>query len=511
MSSTPLAPPGTSTGEGASTGASTGDGPARVPSARRHPGAVLAPGRLLFLLLAGQFMALLDASIVNVAAPTLRADLHASGAGLQLIIAGYTIAYAVLLITGSRLGDRLGYGRTFRLGLAVFTLASLGCGLAPSAGTLIAFRMVQGAGAALMVPQVISLIQRTFTGPARVRALGAYTAVLAGGIVAGQVLGGVLVGSDVLGAVLPGSAWRPAFAVNVPIGIVLLLATRRGLPSGGGDVARRLDLPGLTALAAAVLLLVVPLVLGQEEHWPVRGWLMLGASAVTFAVFVAVQRGTARRGGHPLIHPELFAAPGLAAAATAVFLVMVGVGGIFLALTLHLQAGLGHGPLASGLLLVPMAAGFGLGGLHWRRLPAAWHPALPAVALLVAVLGYLVLGEAVASGGPVGVEVLAVTAVLGAAAGATYGPLMATALRGVQPRQAADASGVIVTLVQLGQVVGLATLGSLFLGSVTGPGPQRTGHGLELVSFAISGLSLVALLPCLLLLWRSGRRTAAVG
>ncbi|BBJ43852.1 hypothetical protein SSPO_065700 [Streptomyces antimycoticus] len=148
------------------------------------------PGRLLAIVLTGQLMAVLDVFIVNIAAPTVRADLHASGAGLQLVIAGYTISYAVLLITGARLGALLGHRRMFLTGLAVFTGASLACGLAATTGQLIAFRFVQGAGAALMLPQVLSLIQRTFTAGSRARALGAYAAVLASGAAGGQIVGG---------------------------------------------------------------------------------------------------------------------------------------------------------------------------------------------------------------------------------------------------------------------------------------------------------------------------------
>jgi len=452
----------------------------------------LRPGRLLALLLTGQFMALLDVSIVNVAAPTLRADLHASGSGLQLVIAGYTIAYAVLLITGSRLGDLFGFARLFRLGLAGFTLASLACGLAPTTGTLIGFRIVQGAAAALMVPQVISLIQRGFSGAARVRALGAYTSVLAFGMVAGQVIGGLLVGTELVDGLLPGAPWRPAFLVNVPIGLALLLAVRRRLPAGGGDAGRRLDLPGLVLLAGAVFLVVLPLVIGHEEDWPLWGWLMLAAGLMAGAGFALVQRRVAARGGHPLIDPAVVRAPGLPPAGAAIFLVMAGVGGCFLALTLHLQSGLGDSPLGSGLRLVPMAAGFGLAGLHWRRLPERWHPVLPVVALLVAAVGYLLLAGQVTGGHAVGAGVLAVTALLGAAGGCSYGPLMATALRHVPQRHAADAGGVIVTLVQLGQVVGVATLGTLFLTSVTRPGPAASGHALAVVAVGVAALSVLA-------------------
>ncbi|HVU92437.1 MAG TPA: MFS transporter, partial [Jatrophihabitans sp.] len=228
------------------------------------PARTRRPGAILTVLLLGQFMAILDVSIVNVAAPTLRADLHASGAGLQLSVAGYTITYAVLLITGARLGDRIGHGYAFRYGLVGFTLASLACGLAPNTGTLIAFRMVQGAGAALMMPQVMSLIQRTFDGTARARALSLYSAVIAGGAVVGQVLGGVIVSADLFG-----TGWRPVFLVNVPIGVALSLLAVRDLPADRGQRNRGLDPAGVVTLSAAVLLLVVPLVLGHEEHWPV--------------------------------------------------------------------------------------------------------------------------------------------------------------------------------------------------------------------------------------------------
>jgi MFS family permease len=184
------------------------------------------------VVLAGQFMAVLDASVVNVAAPSIHASLHTSGAGLQLVIAGYVITYAVLLVTGARLGDILGHRRMFLGGLAAFTLASLGCGLATSTGMLVTLRFVQGAGAAAMIPQVLSLIQRTFDGPARGRPMRLYAAVLAGAAVTGQVVGGVLVSANLFGG-----TWRPVFLLNVPIGVILFLAGLRVLPGGRGDRA----------------------------------------------------------------------------------------------------------------------------------------------------------------------------------------------------------------------------------------------------------------------------------
>ncbi len=195
----------------------------RLPAAPAHP----ARGAwvMLCLLLAGQFMGLLDVTIVNVALPTIGRSLHGSGAGLQLVVAGYTISYATLLITGARLGDIFGRRRMFLIGVLAFTAASLACGLAPTFAFLIAARLVQGAGAAAMIPQIMSVIQQRFEGQARARALGAYAAVLATGAVAGQVLGGVLVTANLLG-----TQWRPVFLVNVPVGLAIALAVPRVLP-----------------------------------------------------------------------------------------------------------------------------------------------------------------------------------------------------------------------------------------------------------------------------------------
>ena len=231
--------------------------------------ATAARGRwlMLIVLLAGQFMALLDVTIVNVAMPTIGRTLHASGAELQLVVAGYTVSYAMMLITGARLGDLYGRRRVFLAGVAVFTLASLTCGIAPGIGVLIGARFVQGAGAAAMMPQIMSVIQVRFDGAARARALSAYTAVLSSGFVAGQVVGGVLVTANLFG-----QTWRPVFLVNVPIGLaVLALVPRVGAAGRAGPGrGRQLDLAGLAIAVPAVFLVVLPLMLGHQENWP--GW-----------------------------------------------------------------------------------------------------------------------------------------------------------------------------------------------------------------------------------------------
>ncbi|WP_460336640.1 MFS transporter [Actinoallomurus acanthiterrae] len=429
-------------------------------------------GGLLTIIMLGQFMAVLDVTVVNVAAPTIRTDLHASGAGLQLVIAGYTIAYAMLLITGARLGDILGHRRAFLGGLAVFTAASLACGLAGTSGLLIAFRLIQGAGSALMVPQVMSLIQRSFTGTARARALSVYSAVLSGGAVVGQVVGGALVSADILG-----TGWRPVFLVNVPIGIVLLLAGPRVLPGDTGEPGRRLDLPGVIGLSAAVVCFVVPLVLGHEEGWPGWGWLMLAGSVVLFGVFVALQRRVAA----PLIPGRLLRTPGVLPGAAAIFVCMATFGGFLFSLALHLQGGLSETPLRAGLSFIPGAGGFALASLYWRRVPARWHRLMIPAAFLVAALGYVGLG-AFKSGG-VGLEVA--MGLTGLGLGGAFSPMLTMALADVPVTDAADASGLLVTMSQLGQVVGVATFGTLFL-SVVPP----TGHALAVTGAALAAVAI---------------------
>jgi MFS family permease len=281
----------------------------------REAAAGAARGRwlMLIVLLAGQFMALLDVTIVNVAMPTIGRTLHATGAELQLVVAGYTVSYAMMLITGARLGDLYGRRRMFLIGVLVFTVASLTCGIAPGIEILIAARFVQGAGAAAMMPQIMSVIQVRFGGAARARALSAYTAVLSSGFVAGQVIGGVLVTANLFG-----QSWRPVFLVNVPIGLGGLALVPLVMPVDEPSAhRRRLDLTGLAIAVPAVFLVVLPLMLGHQENWP--GWVFacVAGGVALAAVFVLVERRIADRGGDPLLNLAVLRAPGLAASCSA--------------------------------------------------------------------------------------------------------------------------------------------------------------------------------------------------
>jgi MFS family permease len=468
------------------------------------------PGLVLAVVLAGQFMAVLDASIVNVAAPSIHASLRASGAGLQLVVAGYTITYAVLLVTGARLGDILGHRRVFLAGLVLFTLASLGCGLAPSAALLIGLRFAQGAGAAMMIPQVLSLIQRTHTGPARARAMSAYSAVLAGAVVVGQLAGGLLISANLFG-----SGWRPVFLVNVPIGVVLLAAGAVALPPGRGEPGRTVDFPGLILLTPAVLAFVLPLVLGQPEHWPAWGWALMAASVPLVAIFARVERWVAAGGGTPLIPGRVLRVPGVPIAIAALFTVMTTFSGFFFTLALHLQDGLGDSPLRAGLTFAPPAAAFALVSLNWRRLPGTAHHAL-------IVAGFVAFGVAMAwmagllrGGGTGGLGLYLVGALTGAGMAAAFSPLMTRVLLRVPVELAADATGVLVTVNQLGLLVGVATFGTLYL-NLAGRLPSHPAVGAfrhasahaEAVTFlALAGLAAVGVV--LALVHGAGRRGLA--
>ncbi|RBQ19079.1 MFS transporter [Spongiactinospora rosea] len=412
-------------------------------------------GGLLAVILLGQFMAILDATIVTVAAPAIRADLESSGAALQLVVAGYTIVYAMLLITGARLGRRFGHRRLFQAGLVLFTAASLACGLAATTAQLIAFRLFQGAGAALLVPQVLSLIQLTLDGAARARAFSVYSSVLSGAAVAGQILGGVLTGADIAG-----TGWRPIFLVNVPIGVVLLAAGVRLLPADRPGATTGLDLPGLVTFSPAVLLLVTPLVLGRELGRPVWGWAMVPAGAVFAVVFVATQR----RAAAPLIPGCVLRSPGLVLAAASIFSMMAGYAGFLFTMALYLHDGLGLSPLRSSLAFVLSSVGFGAASLSWRRVPARFHRRVVPAGPALSAAGYLAVAFITARLGSPGFLYQVAGVVSGVGMGLAFSSVLSAALSRVMPVDAADASGVMSTVTQLGQVAGVAGLGAVFLG-----------------------------------------------
>jgi MFS family permease len=467
---------------------------------------------MLAVLLAGQFMALLDVTIVNVAMPTIGRDLHATGAELQLVVSGYTVSYAMLLITGARLGDLRGRRNLFVLGVAVFTLASAVCGFAPNAVILIVARFVQGAGAAATMPQIMSTIQARFSGPARARALSAYSAVIASGFVAGQVIGGLLVNANLFG-----SQWRAVFLVNVPIGLAVLALAPRFIPrdeagvGAGAGRRARVDLVGLAIAVPAVFAIVLPLTLGHQEHWPAWVLACIAAGLVLAVVFVVVERRIAARGGHPLVNLRVLTAPGLGSGLAAMLLLMTTYGGFLFTLALQLQSGLGDSALRAGLTFAPSALLFGLCGFFWNRLPVRLHHWLTPVACTVVAGMYTLLGLDLASGTHGGPALQVILVVLGAGLALGFSPLVAHSLMHVPVTEAADASGLLTTTLQLGQAIGVATFGSVFLTLAAHPGAQASGHALAVTMYCVAGVLAVGVVASLPLTLVVRRQRAAPG
>jgi MFS family permease len=459
--------------------------------------------RMLLILLIGQGMAAMDTSIVNVAAPALRADLGISGALLQMVVAGYILAYAVFLVTGARLGDDHGYRRLFVTGLAIFTASSLACGLAPNTWLLIAGRVTQGFGAAMLVPQVMSLIQRSYEGRERASAIGFYSMILGLGSTVGQALGGVIITAD-----FGGLSWRPAFLINVPIGIALLALAPSVLPALAGPERRRLDLAGVALLTGAMLLIVVPLTFGHEAGWAPWVWTSLMAGIAGIATFLRFERGLARRGGSPLLNVDAVLAPGIQPGLVVVSIGFIGYGGWLFACALYLQTGLGFSPMISGFVFAAYAFGFGISNVSWSRLPARMLRFTPAVALAAMVVANLAFCATARHAGWVAAAMVPLLFLAGASHGLTFGTTVNQMTQRTAPQHAPALSGLVTTSVQLSIVFGVAALGAIYL-AVARPGDHAlSAHAIADVTFVIAALALVAM-ACSLRLARARSRAAA--
>jgi EmrB/QacA subfamily drug resistance transporter len=434
---------------------------------------------MLAILLVGQFMALLDATVVNVAMPTIGRDLRASGSALQMVVSGFTITYAVLLITGARLGSLYGRRRMYLIGLLGFTVTSLGCGLAPTTEVLIGARLLQGAAAAAMVPQIISVINSRFTGSARATALSAYSAVVAVGAVAGQILGGVLVSADIAGA-----GWRPIFLVNVPVGLALTALVARKVPADNPTGGHRLDLAGLGLIVAAVFLVVIPLVLGHQQGWP--AWIypaLIGGLGLATA-FVAVER----RVRSPLLDLQVLRAAGLRSGLLTLAAGMIAYGGYIFVLSLHLQTGIGDSPLRAGATFAPAGVAFGAISLLWRKLPPRSHRHLTSLGCGLSAIVFVAIALDLRTGGSGGAGLLVILTLSGAFLGLAFGSVVTHAMANVPAAQAADASGLLTTTLQLSQVLGVAIFGSVFLSIRANANAHPSAHALTVTLALISGL-----------------------
>lgn len=441
----------------------------RIPT---NPGIAEAAGdphRWLALpvLLTGAFLPILDFNVVNLALPAIRESLGATSSELQFIISAYAATYAVLLITGGRLGDWLGRKRMFTLGVAGFTLASVLCGFAWSPAVLIAGRILQGLTATAMAPQVLASIRVLFPPSEQGKVLGLYGATFGLANIVGQILGGVLVSSHPLGF-----TWQAIFLINIPIGLAAFIGSLVFLKDSRADHAQKLDLGGVLLLSATLGLLVYPLVEGRDSGWPLWIIAMLMAFPVALIAFILFERRLMKRGDFPLVDLSLFRESGFAIG-VAMALVYYMLSAFYLTFSIYLQGGLSLTPLEAGLRTLPFGIGYFLSSFLSAAIMRRLGPRALTLGFVIQVLGF-------------GSVVLAVTGVLAGyleiglvVAGVGFGIVMPSVIKavigGIDQRHAGLASGIVISTFQIGAALGVAIIGGIFF-SVLGTGRELSAY-----------------------------------
>jgi EmrB/QacA subfamily drug resistance transporter len=422
------------------------------PDPRRWPG--------LAVLLLAAFMDFVDVSIVLIAAPVIQADLGATYAGIQWMLAGYTLSFGLLLITGGRLGDLVGRKRVFLIGVAVFAVASAWCGLAGSIGVLVAARVVQGAGAGMMVPQVLATIQVSFPRQERPKAYGLYGAVAGLAFSAAPVISGLLLQLDLLGL-----SWRPVFLVNVPVGLAAFAGAAVLVRESRADVPPATDLAGVALSSAGILLLLYPLIQGNDLDWPLWAFAMMAAALPVLALFARYEARRERQGGLPLVPMSLFHHRSFSAGLLCALVVYSAVASFFFVLVIQLQAGHGLSPLRTGLITVAWPVGIGITSNLAVRLAGRLGRRLVSVGAVLVTACMLALIAAIqAAGRDVGAwQVMAALLVGGLGMGMIAPILVNIVMSAVPSRDAGAASGVTNTVSQIGAAAGLAVVGALFV------------------------------------------------
>ena len=445
------------------------------------------------VVLTGTFMVVLDFFIVNVALPSIQASLHASSGAVEWVAAGYGLTSAVFLITAGRLGDRFGRRRMFTLGLALFTLSSAACGAAGSSSALIAARLVQGLAGGLLMPNVLSIIGVTYTGPDRPRALSAYAMVMGLAAVGGQLIGGVLVQADIAGL-----GWRSCFLINVPIGLLGLALTPRLVPESRAEQSSRIDVLGTVLVTAGLTAIVLPLIEGRQHGWPAWTWVSLAAAPLILAGFTIYQRRLARAGGSPLLDLRLFADRTFSAGLVAQLVFWCGQASFFLVLALYLQQGRGLSALQAGVVFTVLAVAYLAASIAAPAMAERHGRRVLAVGSLTLSSGHAVLLVTVGIIG-VGGSVLALIPgllLVGAGMGLGIAPLATIILSGMRPEQAGSASGALSTAQQVGNALGVAIIGVIFFGALSSGFTKAFELSLAALAVILLGVAaLTRLLP----------------
>lgn len=453
-----------------------------------------APFRLRWFVLAvvlgANIMDLIDATIVNIAGPTIRHDLGGSATTLQWLSASYTLAFAVLLVTGARLGDLFGRRRLFLIGSAGFTVMSTLCAVAPSTGTLIATRALQGAFGALLVPQGFGLLKESFPEEEMPKVFGIFGPAMGLPMLVAPVLAGALIDAN-----LWGTGWRLVFLVNVPIGIFAFATAIRVLPRVVSHAGKRLDLVGMTLVGLGLVAIIYPLIQGHTAGWPAWTFEMLGAGVVLIVAFVLYER---RRTRDPLIEPGLLANRTYTSGIAVMLAFFGAFGGLFLCVSLFTQIGERFSPIHAGLTLTPMVVGMILGmGLSFAFVAKLGrhliHGGIGIVAAGTAGLALTVAGVFSASTW----DLVPSLFVIGLGAGTSFGQLFDFILAGVEMDHVGSASGVLEAVQQLASALGVAVLGTIFFSRL---GAHLPTDALQITAWAClaplaAAFGLVFLLP----------------
>jgi EmrB/QacA subfamily drug resistance transporter len=422
------------------------------------------------VVVASSVMDLLDSTIAQTAAPAIRLDLGGSYAALEWISAAYTLAMAVTLLLGSRLGDLFGRRRVLLFGIAAFVGASVLCSLAPSPNALIGARALQGAVAAIMVPQGFGLIRELFGDEGQQKAFGVFGPIMGLAAVAGPLVGGGLVNLDVLG-----SGWRAIFLVNVPLGLAAIAAGRRYLPRNApATPGLRLDASSITLAMAGGFALVYPLIQGREHGWPAWSFLLLGAGIVTLAAFARLQARRARRGETPLVEPSILRRRAYVAGLAVVLGFIGAMGGMMIALNVMYQTGLGMTPLACAVATVAIPVAAIGGSITSSALLAKIGRTTMHIGIMVMAAGLIVVDLVMrsAGGGLTAWDLAGPLAITGFGMGMVFVPMFDVILAGVAPHELGSASGLLESIQQLAMSLGIAAVGTVLfdrLGNGHGP------------------------------------------
>ena len=413
------------------------------------------------VLLMAAFMQLLDVTIVNVAIPTLRDDLGMSYAAIQWMAAGYTLSFAIFLVAGGRLGDIFGRKKIFITGVVWFTIASLLCGIAANGDQLIIFRLLQGAGAALMMPQIMANLVVLFKpGKERLKASGLYGGVAGLALASGPIIGGALLEANIFGL-----DWRSIFLINIPVGLIAFVVSLRVLPESKSEHPLKVDWLGIALLGSALGLLLYPLIQGRELDWPIWTFWMMAASVPLLVTFWLWEQYKERKDKSPLVMLELFKNREFVAGVLLFIMFYGAMSSFFLIYTLFLQGGLGYSALHAGLNNLPIAIGLAVsaGAIVNILLPKIGRNVLVlGVVSMMTGYGALIIALQIAGADIASWHMLPGLLLIGLGMGLFIASLFNFVLTGINHHQAGSASGVLSTVQEVGAAVGIALIGVIF-------------------------------------------------